>query len=685
MEEPTIYDFLSSLFKHKNLLRLLRKKQKQPERPLQTDDEVPERHFHFLLIPAGILALTAQYFLEPKNRIPLLAIFLYVNSLGLTWVSIKGWKKVNIDQRVSSGLRTDGNLLFLVISLLLQVVAFILFRENRFTLTNVFFWVLGISTMVLAFWNVTDQPHKREKAKNKPDLPFIIAGVITLLIILVFRISQIEAIPAEMYSDHAEKLLDIMNIFSGKFPIFFERNTGREPFQFYATALIVKLFNIGFTFLSLKIGTVLFGLLTLVYVYLIGMEIENKWVGLAAVIFAGIAYWPNVISRVALRYSLYPLFAAPVLFYLIKGLRTRRINDFILCALFIGLGLHGYSSFRIVPIFVTFILLLQSIGKHRGYRFSDQLSLLIVIGLISLSVFLPLFRYWFDNPQMFSYRTMTRLMPIEKPFEAPVMVVLLKNSISSLLMPFWNNGSIWVHSIPGRPALDFITGGFYFFGLIIFAWRGIKDRNTNMFVLLLSIPFLMLPSILSLAYPGENPSLNRSAGAYIPIFIIAGYGFFSFINSLRQRLPARIRTVVMIFAILISSGLAMRNNYQLVFDQYKTQFQENAWNTSEIGQVISGFLTGQKEESAAFVVPYPHWVDTRLVGFNAGIPGRDFALWQEDINPSLSIYGNLMFIYKPEDYKTKQILEDTFPGGSASIFYARITGKEFIIYTVLND
>ena len=72
--------------------------------------------------------------------------------------------------------------------------------------------------------------------------------------------------------------------------------------------------------------------------------------GLFALLFAGIGYWPNVISRVGLRFPLYPLFVAPTLYYLLRGLRTRNRNDFILSGLFLGLGLHGYSPIRILPI-----------------------------------------------------------------------------------------------------------------------------------------------------------------------------------------------------------------------------------------------------------------------------------------------------------------------------------------------
>jgi 4-amino-4-deoxy-L-arabinose transferase-like glycosyltransferase len=111
-----------------------------------------------------------------------------------------------------------------------------------------------------------------------------------------------------------------------------------------------QVFGTGFSFFSLKLGTVLLGILTIPFVYMLGREVGNKRVALFALFLFGIAYWPNVISRIGLRFPLYPLFLAPTLLFLIRGLRTRNRNDFILCGIFLGFGLHGYSPFRIVPL-----------------------------------------------------------------------------------------------------------------------------------------------------------------------------------------------------------------------------------------------------------------------------------------------------------------------------------------------
>jgi hypothetical protein len=172
-----------------------------------------------------------------------------------------------------------------------------------------------------------------------------------------------------MVSDHAEKLLDVHDVLTGDLNVFFPRNTGREAFQFYWTALMDIVFGTGISFMSLKIGTVLGGLVTVWYMYRLGAEIGNRWVGLYALLFTGFGYWPNIISRIGLRFPLYPLFLAPLLFYIIRGLRNANRNDFIKAGLWLGVGLHGYTSYRIVPFLVAAARAFGRNSQARGAGF----------------------------------------------------------------------------------------------------------------------------------------------------------------------------------------------------------------------------------------------------------------------------------------------------------------------------
>jgi len=633
-----------------------------------------------LLWVAMIFAVIGQFLLEPPLPRQTPAILLYTFSFLVLVFSLR--KSEDAEQKIqeaSSELAVEIKFRKwpLIVSLILLVLAFILFRGNEFNLWNLVLWTFGGCLFLFSIWQI----EKKIKIKSHKGRIYLIAFVLTFGISLFFRFFKLNQVPGEMFSDHAEKLFDVMDVLSGRSPIFFVRNTGREPFQFYLTAVIIRLFNTGVSFLSLKLGTAGAGFLTLIFIFLIGRELDGKWLGLSAAFFAGIAYWPNVISRVGLRFPFYPLFAAPVMYFLLKGLRERRINLLILSGLMVGIGLHGYSPFRVVPFLVSLVFLIFIISHkdHDDRQFA--LTGFCLLAFTSLIVFLPLLRYMLENPAGFNYRLASRLTSLENPINGPILFIFLHNLWKSLTMFFFNNGVIWVNSIPNRPALDVFSAALFFIGLIRFCFDIFKSKKNNwrQISILISIPVLMLPSILSLAYPAENPSLNRSSGAIVPVFLICGYGFFTLASSLFNssvKKPARI-TGVLALALIIAGSILM--NFELVFNQYAEQFIQNAWNSSEIGNQIKEFVKEGNSSQNAFVVPYPHWVDTRLVGIHAGFPGIDFALWKEELTMSASLEGEKLFILKPEDQVALDTIKSLYPDAQEEIFYSRTPGKDFII------
>jgi VCBS repeat-containing protein len=513
---------------------------------------------------------------------------------------------------------------------------------------------------------------------------WILLVLVVTGVVIFFRVYRLNTVPIEPFSDHAEKLLDVYDVTQGQTHIFFPRNTGREDFQMYLTAAVSWLFGTGLTFLSLKIGTVICGLLTLPYLFLLGKEFGGKRIGLLAVFFAGIAYWPNVISRVGLRFTLYPFFAAPMLYYLIRGLRSRNRNDFILSGIFLGMGLHGYSSYRIIPFVVVAaigIYILHS--QSRGNR-QKAVIWLVIVALMSLYVFLPLARYWQQNPDMFGMRAFSRLGSTEQPLPGPWWQILASNTWNSLRMFNWDNGGIWVHSVPGHPAFDVVSAALFLLGVILIFARYLRKRHWLDLFLLLSIPLMQLPSTLSLAFPAENPSLNRPSGAFIPAFLIVAIALDGLLSAIEARKSRVVGTALVWIVALGLAGWSSALNYDLVFNQYANEFRLGAWNTSEMATVIRQFAQTYGSVNHAWIVPYPYWVDTRLPGDWLNMPEKDFALWAKDFNTTLDIQGAKLFIIKPEDTEDVDALKQLYPQGVLSTFHSAVVnaGKDFLIYFV---
>jgi hypothetical protein len=252
----------------------------------------------------------------------------------------------------------------------------------------------------------------------------------------------------------------------------------------------------------------------------------------------------------------------------------------------------------------------------------------------------------------------------------------------------YDDGEIWVHSVPHRPALDLISAVLFVFGYVLLFVRYLWRRDWLDLFLLLAVPALLMPSILSLAFPAENPSLNRTGGAGIVVFVVAAMALDGLYNALRgvhsgdtansSRVRQGFALVVVLSLLLVSA----RQNYYLVFDKFATQFTLGAWNTSDMGKIIRAFVAEGNPVENAWVVPYPYWVDTRLVGIQSGYPTRDAALWRDELPRSLEVTGNKLFIVKDEDIESLNVLREMYPAGALGKLTSPIEGKSFWIYTV---
>ncbi len=697
MEEPSVLDYVIEKLTFWKKGQLSIPAVEEPEEPDQPPSKKrPSQSIRWqplvILLPV-FLALLAQLFGERQGRSAGVVLFFYGSAVAtlILLVYFKKWRVDSLEVWEGEAGPFKVRWIQFLAGSVVSLLAFFFFTGNQFNLINVSFWVVGQVLIWLSIWEYDDwfgkisSAWQRFIANGFRVTPWTIIVLVVFAISVFYRFYLLDQVPPEMFSDHAEKLIDVSNVLWGDHSIFFPRNTGREAFQMYLTAAMSKIFGTGISFLSLKLGTCIAGIFSLPFIYLLGVELKNKEVGLLAMFFAGIAYWPNVISRVALRFALYPAFFAPTLYFLVRGLKRKRWNDFLFSGLFLGIGLHGYSPFRIVPVVVIILLLIYFIHeKSRENRRMAVIALLLV-GLVALLVFLPLGRYALNNYDSFAYRMKTRMTSVEAPIQGSYAGIFFTNLWKALIMFQWDNGQIWVHSIPGRPALEVVSGAMFSLGVVLVAIRYLKKRHWMDLSLLLMIPLLMLPSVLSIAFPAENPSLNRSGGAIIPVFLIAAFAIDSLRLNLKERISGKWGLWVSRGVVLLLAIISMQENARLVFVDYYQQFKMNAWNTSEIGAVIRQFDDTIGDDSNAWVIPYPHWVDTRLVGIQAVGYVKDFALWSSDIQATIDAPVPKLYIYKPEDEETAQILQDLYPGGIVDRYDSSVDGRDFMLYYVLDD
>ena len=143
----------------------------------------------------------------------------------------------------------------------------------------------------------------------------------------------------------------------------------------------------------------------------------------------------------------------------------------------------------------------------------------LILGLISL---LPFLIVIISNFQTWISPISNNLYLAE--ISGNPLIMFLKNMLSGSGIAFWNNRSSWVEGIPFRPVFDWVSAGFFLFGLIFMIFSTKEgERKKQLAYLILWIGFLIYPS-LNLAFPNENPAIGKHLPVLFLSLILAARG-----------------------------------------------------------------------------------------------------------------------------------------------------------------
>lgn len=577
-------------------------------------------------------------------------------------------------------------------AVVLATIAFLKLGGNRFTVVGTLAWVTSCLCFVVASWEWAPGLAERWRARARGVLSgewrLRISGVgVALLLIfllaLFFRVYKLDAIPRELGSDHAEKLLDVQDVLDGMRPIFFPRNTGREAMQFYLAAAIIHLFSVPVSFLALKIGTVIIGVLAAPAVFLLLREMFGGRLALIGTFLLAASQWHVGITRMGLRYPFPSLFGALAIYFLVRAVKHQHRNDYLMAGLVAGIGLHTYIPCRAVPILIGLVLVLDPLlnRQTRGVGWRRYAVNAALCFAVMLSVFLPLGRFMKDDPQGFWSRVTGRVTSSEQPIRGNPIVVLLGNWRNALLAFNFRGDVVPVSTIPGVPFLDWVSGGLFAIGFVWNIARGIRDRDRFALYALLGLLSMLLPSVLSLAYPGENPSVVRMGGAIPFVYGMAALPVDELLLRFgRMRFRALGSALTLLVLVPLAVGLVCEN-YRRYFVRYDQQYRSWSPNTSEMGAAVRGFTQCCGPISNAFHVAWPYWADTRNIGINAGDIRWNNALHNADqVRQTASVAGAKMYILHPDDKADVALLHQMFPCGELLVHGSATSGHEFLIF-----
>jgi 4-amino-4-deoxy-L-arabinose transferase-like glycosyltransferase len=587
-------------------------------------------------------------------------------------------------------------LLLLPMALANALLAYLAAADNTYRWYGVVAWLLAVGLFLLFFWQRDpDTPPWSKLGLSRDGWRLSWTALVVAALILIgiwFRFWRLAELPPEMNLDHVSNLLDVHKLAIGRRPIFFERNTGREPWLFYWTLSFIRLFGLEIRFFALKLSIAAASLLTLPGVYLLGRELFGRWVGLWATLFTAVASWPVLLSRIGLRSILNPTVTAWSLLFLIRGLRHSRErpcmgrrNDFLLLGVSLGIGLHGYTAFRAMPLAVVVCWLLGWLAarlSHRPHPHFWRNAMLTV--LVALVVSIPLGRYALDHPDDFWHRSFSRMSDPTHPYQESIPVVFVKNLCNLAVMFHYWGDVVWVaHWQREAPVLDPILGALLILGLVMILWHGLRQRDMLSLLLLVAGGLLLLPSALSFAFPSENPSVMRTSGAIPVVMTVAALPAGLGLKTAWDRLRGWWRVWIASVALILVFGVVLVN-WQRIFVDYSRQYNYYTINTTEIAAAIQDFADSGGDLSNAYVVKgRPYWIDTRGVGIELGQIGWDNDLLEiEDADAHLYRPRPRLYVLKSHNTAELAYLQKLFPDGQATVYPSRYPGEDLTTFYV---
>lgn len=570
----------------------------------------------------------------------------------------------------------------LVLALLAAGVCWWRVPAEVFTRDGVAAWLSAIALWVFAW-----RPPRRPKPASSPGQAaqrWIVSGIFAVVLGIGawFAFHELDRVPANPVSDHAEEMADLRELMDGHTGTYFFGNLGVPPLPHYWSVAFLRALGLPVRYLWVKAGTAAFGLLLLPALYLAGTELGGAALGLSAAAFAAWGKWPVSLARQGQGY-IHPIpIAAFVLWALLRWLRRGDRGSLLWAGAGVGLGLASYQSFRIVPLLVPLAVVAALFDRRRRGQRWRAIGGGALAAATSAIVVLPVLKYALvgEHRDFFWARVLTRATDMETKIAGNHLAIFTGNLWNMAKAFHWKGSSTWTVLVQHDPFLDPVSGALLFAGVVL-ALRYVAGRSLRWAWLLPCLVVLTLPSTLVFAYPNENPSLNR-AGVVIPlVFLLAGLPCaYLWRGFLREPLVVRWAGVA---ALVAAASVSVRENAEAYFVRLGVSYDAVIEHSIEMAAVFRQYQAQGIPLSQQYLLATNFWVDARNIGLELGDPG-----WVDAHNipppsvPEGLTVRPLVFLYRASDAGRLETLRRLYPGGSARTIPQSHPDRNFGVYLV---
>jgi 4-amino-4-deoxy-L-arabinose transferase-like glycosyltransferase len=341
----------------------------------------------------------------------------------------------------------------------------------------------------------------------------LVVGIV--LVAWALRLAAFASVPGGIQHDEVTEALHADEVIAGRLQLYFYLGDfkGREPMLAYLQAGALQL--LGHNLWGLRFISVASGLLTVVLTYVVGRRMFSRTAGLVAAMVVAVAFWPLVMSRVALRAVLIPPLAALSIYLLWRLYLGKEGVGFSFCAGFTAaLCSYAYlSGWALLAAIVAF-LLYAVLWDRRRLRSRRQALTAYFVGIgVTL---LPLLATMMGRQE--ATARVSQLAPLLQDFRAGNPLPLLNNLLSVFGSFSIRGDQFGLYNIPNQPILPLGLGILFTMGVLLTLWR---FRMPAYALLLVWLAAGLLPAALAIGGPNHLRSVASLPATYLMIGVAA--------------------------------------------------------------------------------------------------------------------------------------------------------------------
>jgi 4-amino-4-deoxy-L-arabinose transferase-like glycosyltransferase len=561
-------------------------------------------------------------------------------------------------------------------AIVVNLLGILMLRQDWNSWPGSILWLLSLGLLVAAY--LQERPDTAAGAAEEGSVRrtwstgrvlemAALAGI--LILALGMRLWRLGDLSPGMHGDEGEAGSNALAILNGNLVSPWARGWFNQSNVYYwSLAIFMKIFGTGL--FGLRTFALVCGMLTVLFVYLIAREMFGVRVAVLAGFFMSFQSGALLFSRQEFSNVTIPALETASLYFLVKGLRSRRHLDFLVSGLIAGFAVYYFAGGRLIgPVALLFMGYLAVV--HRSFlRDYWTRALAFVLGLVAIAT--PFAAYYLAYPLPTNSYPNDRFIWLHHADLAALYGtsdwrLILWDQLTRTLSVLTDGIDLSAMSVLDYPVARPLEAVLVVLGLVWAAWRWRDSRFA-----LLSLWFwssVLIGGVLTL----DAPNLPRILGIFpvlallIAIMLDHLWGLFTSaaerLGGSRRRIVGEWAGGVLAAGAVIVSGV---QNKQLYIDHYLNT-HTNTVLTAQAQYVQQQALGYHFYDLGAPMLYWTHG-DNRFI--NPTAEGEDMAN-PPDLLPLLDngVDGERdanFLIWQPM-YDYLQVLQAYYPGGKERV------------------